>query len=106
MFGDLFGNLQEQQEAMRRKMAEIKIESEAGDGAVKITANGNREILNIAVDKEKVDLSDVEELEDLLLVAFNRVIQEATEVEAQATQESIKDILPPGMGNLGNLFGG
>lgn len=106
MFGDLFGNLEEKQAAMREKMAGIKVNANAGDGAITVTANANGEILNIAIDKEKIDLSETEELEDLLLVAINRVLDEAAEIEAQATQESIKDMLPPGMGNLGGMFGG
>ena len=45
------GNMEEKQKAMRKKLAEITVEAEAGDGAVKVTANANRKIMNIAIDK-------------------------------------------------------
>lgn len=106
MFGDLLGNLEEKQAAMQDKLAAVTIEESAGDGAIKIQANGLREVLNISIDKEKIDLNDVEELEDLLLVAFNRLTDKIVEQEEEVTKNSMKDILPPGMGGgLGNLFG-
>ena len=35
----MFGNMQEKQAEMQKKLAEMKVEAEAGNGAVKITAN-------------------------------------------------------------------
>ena len=102
MFGDLMGNMEEKQAEMKAKLANITVEAEAGDGAIKISANANREILNISIDKSKIDLEDSEQLEDLLLVAINRVIKNATEKEAEESQKLIQDMLPPG---LGGMFG-
>lgn len=104
MFGDLFGNLEEQQAKMKEALSAIQVESEAGDGAVKISANANREILNVAIDKEKLDLTDTEELEDLLVVALNRVLAQAAEKEAVEGQKLMKDMLPPGLGGISDMF--
>lgn len=101
MFGDLAGK----QEEIKKQLAEIKIEAEAGDGQVLVEANANKEILNIKIDPEKVDLSDLEQLEDLILVAINRAIAKATIEEVAASQKLIQDMLPPGLAGLGNLFG-
>jgi DNA-binding protein YbaB len=49
-----------------------------------------------------MDLTDKEELEDLLLVAINRVLELAEEKAGVETQSLLKDMMPPG---LGNLFG-
>ncbi|MEL6863851.1 MAG: YbaB/EbfC family nucleoid-associated protein [Bacteroidota bacterium] len=105
MFSDLFGNMQERQEALRKQLGEIEISAEAGDGAVRVSANARREITNITIDPDKMDWEDKEAVEDLLLVAINRALQEAAAKEAEASQNLIKDIMPPGMGDLGNLFG-
>lgn len=105
MFGDLLGDMQEKQKAIKEKLATITVEAEAGDGLVKVKANANKEILNISINKEVVDPEDTEQLEDLLLVAINRAIELAVEKEQSETQNMIKDMLPPGMGGLGNLFG-
>ena len=105
MFGDLMGNMEEQQKELKAKLAEITVEAEAGDGAVKVTANANREIVNISIDKEKLDWEDQEQVEDLVMVAVNRALEKAAEKEAAETQNLIKDLLPPGLDNLPNLFG-
>ena len=102
MFGDLMGNMEEKQAEMKAKLAKITVEAEAGDGAIKVSANANREILNISIDKSKLDWEDSEQVEDLLLVAINRVIKNATEKEAEESQKLIQDMLPPG---LGGMFG-
>lgn len=105
MFGDLLGNLEEKQKEMKAKLADIFVNAEAGDGAVKITANANREITNIAIDPEKFDATDTEALEDFILVATNRALTLAAEKEAAESQNLMKDMLPPGMGDLPNMFG-
>jgi len=104
MFGDMLGNLQENQEKMKETLSAIQVEAEAGDGAVKVQANAAREILNISIDKEKVSLEDTEELEDLLVVAINRVIELASVKEAEESQKMVSNMLPPGMEGLTDMF--
>ncbi len=105
MFGDMLGNMEEKQAEMKKKLAEMSVNSESGDGAVKITANANREITNISIDSEKLDLSDLEQLEDLMMVAINRALELAAEKEAEESQSLIKDMLPPGLDGLSGMFG-
>lgn len=105
MFGDMMGNMEERQKALKIKLAEILIETEVEDGAIKVTANANREITNISINKEAIDMSDTEQLEDLLMVAINRAVTLAGEKEAEEAQNLIKDMLPPGMGGLAGMFG-
>ncbi|MEL6925007.1 MAG: YbaB/EbfC family nucleoid-associated protein [Bacteroidota bacterium] len=105
MFGDMLGNMEEMQQKMRKQLAEIMVEGAAGDGAVKVTANANREITNISINREALDWEDVEQVEDLILIATNRALEAAIEKEATASQEMLKDLLPPGMGDLSNLMG-
>lgn len=105
MFGDMFGNMEEKQREMREKLAQITVEAEAGDGAVIVRANANREIINISIDPGKLDWEDREMVEDLLTVAVNRALEKAAETEAAETQRLIKDMLPPGLEGLGGMFG-
>ena len=97
--------MEEMQKQMQEKLAQITVEAEAGDGAVKVKASATREILNISIDKEKLDWEDHEEVEDLVMVAVNRAIELASQKEAEASQEMIKNMLPPGMDGLSGLFG-
>ncbi len=101
----MFGNMEEMQKQMQVKLAAIEVEGEAGDGAVKVTANATRQILNIAINKEMLDWDDKEEVEDLVMVAVNRALDLAVEKEAAETQNMLKDMLPPGMDGLSGLFG-
>ena len=98
------GNFEEQQKQMQVKLAGITVEAEAGDGAVKVTANAAREILNVSIDKEKIDLSDLEQVEDLLVVAMNRVIEQASAKEAEESQKMVSGMLPGGMSGLADMF--
>ena len=105
MFGDLMGNMEERQKELKLKLAEITVEAEAGDGAIKVTANANREIVNISINKDALDWDDQEEVEDLMMVAVNRALEMAAAQEAMESQKLINDMLPPGMGGLSDLFG-
>ena len=104
MLGDLMGNFEEQQKQMQVKLAGITVEAESGDGAVKITANAAREILNVSINKDKIDVSDLEQVEDLLVVAMNRVIELASAKEAEESQKMVSGMLPGGMSGLADMF--
>ncbi len=87
---------------MHKKLATIVVEAEAGDGAVKVSANAAREILNIKFDKTLLDWDDTEQVEDLVTVAVNRALALAAEKEQAESQKMIQDMIPPG---LEGLFG-
>ena len=101
----MFGDFKEKQEEMVQKLAAIIVTADAGDEAVIVEANANKEITNITINPEKVDLTDKEQIEDLILVAINNALVLAKEKEQEETQNMLQDLLPPGMGDLGNLFG-
>ena len=101
MFGDLMGNMEEKQKAMREKLEAIEI-TETLEG-VTIKGNGAREILNISIDEAYLVGERKEELEDILLVAMNNLLLKITEAEAKESQNMISQMLPPGMEGL---FGG
>lgn len=99
----MMGQMGEMQEKLKVELAKISVEAEAGDGAIKVTANGNRTITNISIDPDKIDTSDTEAIEDLMTVAVNRALELAAEKESSESQRLLQSMLPPG---FGNLFGG
>jgi len=101
----MFGNMEEMQKEMKAKLAEMTVVGESGDGAVTVTANANREIINISLDPEKMDMEDKEQLEDLLMVATNRALELAATREQEEAQGMLKNILPGGLSGLGGMFG-
>ncbi|MBL7781506.1 MAG: YbaB/EbfC family nucleoid-associated protein [Saprospiraceae bacterium] len=100
MFGDLLGNLQKQQEELQQKLAGIFVEAEAGDGAVTVKAGADLHIENIRIDPAKVDVSDREQLEDLLVVALNRALELARQEAAAESNKLLGNLMPGGMDQL------
>jgi len=101
MLGDLMGNMEEKQNAMKAKLQQIELEEKLE--GVTITANAAREILNVTIDSKYQSAEHGEELEDILVVAMNNLLAKISEEEARESQSMISDMLPPGMAGL---FGG
>ena len=100
MLGDLFSKLQEAQQKMqegKQKLANITIDGEAGDGAVKVSVTGNREVKTISVNDSLLSPERKEELEDLLVTALNRALQNAE----KQYEEEMKDVAGGMLGGLG-----
>lgn len=105
MFDNLLGNLQKQQEELQQKLAETFVEADAGDGAVTITAGCDLHIENIKIDATKLDMTDLEQVEDLVLVAVNEALDAAKKKAALETNKLLQGMMPPGMGDLGGMLG-
>lgn len=101
MFDNIFGNIQQQQAELQQKLAGVLVEAEAGDGAVTVTAGADMHLENIRIDPSKVDVSDREQLEDLLVVAVNRALELAREKAGAETGKLLQDLFP--MGNPGDF---
>lgn len=105
MFGDLMGNMEEKKAQLQETLGNLEMQETSSDGAISIKFNGLREVLDVSIDLSKVDTSDGEQLEDLLLVTLNKMQARIAEAEEIENKKMIKDILPPGLGGLGNMFG-
>ncbi|MEM1325293.1 MAG: YbaB/EbfC family nucleoid-associated protein [Bacteroidota bacterium] len=101
----MFGNLEEQQQQMEEKLRAVVVYGSAGDGAVKVTANAAQDVTDISIDASKIDTSDTDQLEDLVLLAVQEALNNAKEKAAAASQDMINQMLPGGLGSLGSLFG-
>lgn len=96
--------LMKQAQQMQQKMAMVQKELEAreldissGGGAVKIKINGKQEIIDLKIDKEAVDPSDVEGLEELVLTAVNQAVKESSEMVSNAMSKVTGGINIPGL---------
>jgi len=75
----LMKQVQQMQEQMQQRMAELRVEGSAGGGMVKAIMNGNKEVLSVSIDKEAVDPTDVEMLQDLVVAAVNEAARKVDE---------------------------
>jgi len=99
MLDNLMGNMEEKQAEMKAKLSTIEL-TETVEG-ITIKANAAKEILNIEIAEAYMSADRKEELEDLMLVAFNNIITKIAEEEAKASQAMINDMMP----GLGGMFG-
>ena len=84
---------QQMQERLKRQMAELKVEGNAGGGMVTVVVNGAKQIQSLKIDPEVVSKDDVEMLQDLIVAAVNDAHRKADEEMAQ----KMGGMLPPGM---------
>ncbi|MBM3708276.1 MAG: YbaB/EbfC family nucleoid-associated protein [Actinobacteria bacterium] len=71
--------MQKQMEKIQEELKSTTFEASSGGGAVKASVNGEQEVLKIEINKDVVDLDDVEMIEDMLLVAINDAIKQSKE---------------------------
>ncbi|MCS7086004.1 MAG: YbaB/EbfC family nucleoid-associated protein [Bacteroidia bacterium] len=102
--GDLFGKVRELQETFieaKERMNEMYESADAGGGMVVVTANLNKQIIEIKLDPEV--LKDKEMAEDLLVSAVNKALEKADARGREELAKAASGILPPTMGSLGPL---
>ena len=79
--------MQADMQKMQGELEEKEMEATSGGGAVKVIANGKKNIVSIKINPEVVDEDDVEMLEDLVLAAVNEALRSA---EAMVSDEMDK----------------
>jgi len=99
MFDNLMNKLQDMQqqnEAVKAQLASQQVTGEAE--GVKVTANGNRVITDIHIPADL--LEDAEAVQDLVLLATNRALEQAGALHDQEMAKTARGLLG-GMGGFG-----
>jgi hypothetical protein len=100
MIGDMLGNIGNYQEKLKQKLEELEVVEQSSGGEISVSMSAAKTIKDINIDLSKVDLSESDQLEDLLLITINKAQEKADDIAAKETQNILNDLLPPGMGNL------
>ena len=72
--------MQTQMMQIQEKLAEERVEGSAGGSMVKAVFTGRGDLMEIKIDPEVINPSDVEMLEDLIAVAVNDGLQKSREL--------------------------
>lgn len=91
---------QKMQEEMAAKQEELdakEYEVQAGGGAVTVTINGKKEILNISISPEIVDPDDIETLSDILVAGVNEAIKKVEATNSAEMEKITGQMNMPGL---------
>jgi len=99
---DMMGKFQDMQSRLKEvkeQLDDVLVESEAGGGMVRVTANANRKILKIDIDSDVIDKEDPEMMTDLITAAVNKALEKAEARGREELESATKGILPniPGL---------
>jgi DNA-binding YbaB/EbfC family protein len=82
---------------MQEELAKKQVSADAGGGMVEATVNGRLELLKLRIDKTKIDPSDTEMLEDVIVAAVHAAQTRALEMSQAEMHKMASDMgLPPG----------
>jgi nucleoid-associated protein EbfC len=83
---------------LQEELAEKTVESSSGGGAVRVVANGQKNLVRLQIDPEVISEDNREILEDLIIAAVNEAFHRVDEMIASEMQRLTGGLnLPPGM---------
>lgn len=100
MFDKLF-EAKQKAEDVKKRLDGVTVSGSAEGGKISVAANGNKVVQSISIDDDFLKSADKEELEELLVVAVNKALQQAENVN----QSEMAALSQEMFGGLGGMFG-
>jgi nucleoid-associated protein EbfC len=105
----MMGKMKEVQARMKEaqdNLVNVKAEGESGGGMVKVTVNGKHQVTAIDIDASILKSDDKILVQDLVVAATNKAMQEVDVLAKEELRKSTEGLLPniPGM-DLSGLMG-
>jgi DNA-binding YbaB/EbfC family protein len=99
---NMMGKVKEMQERLRKaqdNLANIKTTGESGGGLVKATVNGKKQLVLLEIDPSIMKADDRTMVQDLVVAAVNKALDEAETLAKDELKKSTEGILPniPGL---------
>jgi nucleoid-associated protein EbfC len=94
--------VQQMQERIAKVQAELEqktVTSDAGGGMVKVTVTGKQQIVKIEIEPSVVNPQEKDILEDLIIAATNKALEQANAMAQQEMQKATQGMIPtiPGL---------
>ena len=87
----------QQSQEIERELSEMKLEATSGGGMVKAVVTGRGELLEIKIDPQVVDPTDVQMLEDLDISAVREAMEQAQALKAEKVKDLTGGLGIPGL---------
>ncbi len=86
--------MQAQQKAgeIKQRLDGITVSGSAEGGKITVTANANKVVQSVTIDEELFKDGDKEQLEELLVIAINKAMQQADNVSQSEMAAMTKDM--------------
>jgi len=100
----MFDKLMEAQQKageVKKRLDGITVSGVAEGGKITVTANANKVIQSIHIDSAFLADADKEEIEELLVVAINKALEQAENISQSEMAAMTKNMF----GDLGGMFG-
>jgi DNA-binding protein YbaB len=100
----MFDKLMEAQQKageVKKRLDAISVTGTVENGKITVNANGNKVVQSVIIDADFLKVADKEELEELLVTAINKALQQADNV----SQSEMAAMTQNMFGDLGSLFG-
>lgn len=65
------------------ELADVTVTGTSGGGAVKVTLTGNQRCVEVSIDPELLKEPDAEMLQDLMMTAMNKALEESRNMAAE-----------------------
>ena len=101
--GDMLKQVQKMQEDMANLQADLderEFTATAGGGMISVTVNGKHEVKELKISPDAIDPEEPEMLEDLITVALNEAIANATKTSEEEMGAITGGLNIPGMPGL------
>ncbi len=97
--------VQEKMKAAQDNLVNITATGESGAGMVKAVVNGKKQIISLEIDQDLVKPEDKEMMQDLVIAAVNKALEEIEIKAKEELKKSTEGFLPniPGL-DFGNMM--
>ncbi len=98
----MLGKVKEFQAKMKEaqeSLGQLTESAETGAGLVKVTVNGQKQVVSLSIDPELIQPDDREMLQDLIAAAVNKAMEKIEDQIKAHIQQSTEGVLPniPGL---------
>ena len=89
--------MQQQMEQVQAALAARTVEATSGGGAVKVVAKCDGSLASIKIDPAAMNPSDVQMLEDMVVVAANQALEQAKKISTEEMGKVTQGFNLPGL---------